>query len=238
MSKITRRQVLGGAAVAATGIVLTGCGPAAAKKPETSTETPKVPKLENKDFYKDGVFLVEKATQAYKDMFKRFNYPFPEAAEKLFWTNDFGLEDFVNCGMGGIFWWNSEKYQYFGHEIYLLPGQMIPEHKHLPTEKGPAKAEAWHVRYGKVFTFAEGGEPNAEMMKMIPESQRDTVHVNGALPLGPGELRELDPVESWHFMMAGPEGAIVTEYANYHDGDGLRFGHPKGSFTASGHKEA
>ena len=33
-----------------------------------------------------------------------------------------------------------------------------------------------------------------------------------------------------HWMRAGPEGAIVTEYASHHDHDGLRFSHPDGKF--------
>jgi D-lyxose ketol-isomerase len=32
-------------------------------------------------------------------------------------------------------------------------------------------------------------------------------------------------------LFAGPEGAIVTEYANYHDGNGLRFTNPNVEFT-------
>jgi len=37
----------------------------------------------------------------------------------------------------------------------------------------------------------------------------------------------LNRLEAPHFMMAGPQGAIVTEYASYHSGDGLRFTNPK-----------
>ena len=33
-----------------------------------------------------------------------------------------------------------------------------------------------------------------------------------------------------HFMLAGPEGAIVTEYATFHDNDGLRFTNPDVKF--------
>ena len=43
----------------------------------------------------------------------------------------------------------------------------------------------------------------------------------------PGEVGVLAGPEQWHWMHAGPEGAIVTEYATYHDGAGLRFSHPK-----------
>ena len=36
----------------------------------------------------------------------------------------------------------------------------------------------------------------------------------------------LKEMETFHFMMAGPEGAVVCEWANYHDNAGLRFTHP------------
>jgi D-lyxose ketol-isomerase len=48
--------------------------------------------------------------------------------------------------------------------------------------------------------------------------------------LMPGEVGMLGGAEQWHWMLAGPEGAIVTEYATYHDGTGLRFSHPQVAF--------
>jgi hypothetical protein len=39
----------------------------------------------------------------------------------------------------------------------------------------------------------------------------------------PGEVTWLPEAEQWHSMLAGPEGAIVTEYASYHDNAALRF---------------
>ena len=41
-----------------------------------------------------------------------------------------------------------------------------------------------------------------------------------------GVAHKLAKDESWHFMMGGDEGAIVSEFANYHDGNGLRFSVP------------
>ncbi|MFW6114327.1 MAG: hypothetical protein ACOC7K_01150 [bacterium] len=32
---------------------------------------------------------------------------------------------------------------------------------------------------------------------------------------------------AWHFMVAGPEGALVTENGTFHDVDGLRLSNPK-----------
>jgi len=42
----------------------------------------------------------------------------------------------------------------------------------------------------------------------------------------PGEVVKLEVAEQKHFMLAGPQGAIVTEVATYHDGAALRFTHP------------
>ena len=41
-----------------------------------------------------------------------------------------------------------------------------------------------------------------------------------------GDILRLKEMETFHFMMAGPEGAVVCEWANYHDNAGLRFTHP------------
>jgi hypothetical protein len=42
----------------------------------------------------------------------------------------------------------------------------------------------------------------------------------------PGEIRTLNRVTAKHFMMGGTAGAIVSEYATFHDNDGLRFTNP------------
>ena len=42
-----------------------------------------------------------------------------------------------------------------------------------------------------------------------------------------GDVLRLKKLETFHFMMAGPEGAIVDEWACYHDNAGLRFTNQK-----------
>ena len=42
-----------------------------------------------------------------------------------------------------------------------------------------------------------------------------------------GDVLRLKKLESFHFMMAGPEGAVVDEWACYHDNAGLRFTNAK-----------
>lgn len=183
-------------------------------------------KYTNADFYDaQGNFKQDVAKAAYYDMFAYYDVPVTPLMEKDSWYTDFGLGDFENCGMGGIFWVNDSVNRYFAHEIYLLPGQMIPEHKHVET-KYPAKFESWMVQKGNCYNFSEVGEatPNAPA---IPASQAATTISKNFIIQNPGEIVPLKEVGTFHFLMGGPGGAIVSEYANYHDGAGLRFSNPK-----------
>jgi D-lyxose ketol-isomerase len=180
----------------------------------------------NSDFYAaDGKFDQEAAKKAYFAMMERFGYPVYQKLCDEMWVLDFGLGRFIDVGMGGIFWINDEQGKYLGHEIFLLPGQMIPEHWHVKTEKAVAKSEAWQLRYGAVTLFGEG-DPSPELDKVVPASEKPFTTVKHATVLNPGDVAPLNRIEARHFMVAGPEGCIVTEYASYHDMDALRFTDP------------
>jgi D-lyxose ketol-isomerase len=221
--KVTRRDVLGtvaaGAAVVSVSAV-TGCAPGGGpgKKP---------PALKNADFYgPDGKFDAEKARKAYFDLVERFGYPVYDKLRKELWALDFALGKFLEVGMGGIFWINDKEGKYLGHEIFLLPGQMIPEHWHVKTDEAAAKAEAWHLRYGAVTLFGEG-DPSPEWDKVVPAGEKECTTVKHATVLALGDVAPLNRIEARHFMVGGPEGCIVSEYASYHDGNALRFTNPK-----------
>lgn len=219
-AQLNRRTMLASTAAAAAGAAL--AKPASAAAAESAVKTYK-----SEEFYDaNGEFLEDKAREAYYDMFRRFHYPISDKLKAEMWILDFGLNDFAHVGMAGIFWLNRQDYKYFGHEIFLLPGQMIPEHCHLETEKGAAKMESWQPRHGMIYTFGEG-EPTPEYLDKIPASQRDVVKSKHCQPLQIDELADLNRLTAWHFMVAGPEGALVTEYGTFHDMDGLRFSNPK-----------
>jgi len=189
-----------------------------------------LPKYPNAHFYKNGVFDPEIAKAAYREMFRFHNYSIGESVLNSpdFWTLEFGLDDFSNVGMAGIFFVNDKEHNYFGHEIYLLPGQMIVEHYHVAAENMAAKHEVWQVRHGQIWTFAQGG--SAEDLPKgvtLPKSQDGNITCFKGKRLEPGDMDTLNKLEEPHFMLAGPQGAIVTEYASYHSGEGLRFTNPK-----------
>ena len=221
---ITRRTVLKSSAAIAGALAAGGC--AAASEEPTKPASPAVPKYTKADFYDgNGKFDKDKAFQAYFDLMDRFHYPIsPILRTDEFWTSDFAQNDFLNVGMGGIFWINDTEHKYFAHEIYLLPGQMIVEHFHRPVPEGAAKHESWHVRHGMVYSFSKD-EPTKDLPVELPESQLkvDGITALHCQALQTGEIARLNVLEAPHFLLAGPEGAIVSEYASPHYGPALAF---------------
>jgi len=221
MESISRRGMVGGLVAGGAALTVAGFAPAAEEKVKMPLS------FKNADFYAaDGTFKAPAAKEAYYELMRSFGYPIPPRLRTDdFWALDFGLGNFLEAGMAGIFWVNHKEHNYFGHEIYLLPGQMIPEHQHVKTAF-PPKLEGWQPRYGMISVFGEG-EPTPGVAEHIPPMHRQIAKARKMAILKPGETAGLAKAEEWHFMKAGPEGAIVTEYATYHDMAGLRFTHPK-----------
>lgn len=200
------------------------CGEATS---ECAKKAPYQKKYTNADFYKDGKFQGQVALAAYLDMLDYYGVTYTEKMKNELWITDFNQGDFENVGMAGIFWVNDSVHNYFAHEIYLLPGQMIVEHRHVAT-KFPAKFESWMVQKGWCYNFAIGeATPNPPA---LPESQLKHITVKNFVKQNLGEIVHLKEIESPHFLFAGSEGCIVSEYATYHDGDGLRFTNPTVEF--------
>jgi D-lyxose ketol-isomerase len=220
---MNRRELMSSAFAGAAGITL------AASKQALAADAccAGLKKYPNEHFYKsDGTFDAEAGKAAMYEMFEHYNYPIvPRLKSDEFWVADFGLGKFAEIGMGGIFWLNLKDENYFGHEIYLLPGQNIPEHRHVQTSDAEAKRESWQVRHGWVYLFGEG-EESPEWKTLVPPSHKECCKSKAVAKLMPGEVEHMGGPEQWHFMQGGDAGAIVTEYATYHDGNGLRFSHP------------
>jgi len=221
MKHITRRGALKGMAAGAAAVHLLSGNRAGAA--ETAGE---LPAWKNEDFYKGGKFDADAAKKAYYTLMEFHKFPvMPVLKADQFWVQDFGIGSFIDTGMAGIFYINNLKDNYFLHDIWLLPGQMIPEHCHMKTEAAGPKMEAWLVRHGMAWMYSVG-TPNPGDEDRIPTSHRKIAVARKAAKTTPGEMQKLEVAEQKHFMLAGPQGAIVTEVATYHDGAGLRFTHP------------
>lgn len=184
-------------------------------------------KYTNADYYTNGKFNQEVALKAVLDMFAFYGVEYTDFMKKNMFVSDFNLGDFENIGMAGIFWVNDAEHNMFGHEIYLLPNQMIAEHAHVATTY-PAKHETGLVRYGSGYNFSIG-EPTLNPPK-LPASQKDFITLKHFEPKKVGDMVLLSKIESKHFLFAGDNGLIVTEFGTYHDNAGLRFTNPKVKF--------
>ncbi|KPA99770.1 ABC-type sugar transport system, auxiliary component [Pseudomonas asplenii] len=185
-------------------------------------------KYTNAQFYKDGVFQKDVAKKAVEDMLDFYKEDYTSLMDSKIWVSDFGLGDFEHVGLSSVTWFNSQKSAYFAMTMYLLPGQMIPEHIHRPISippAKPAKDEAWRVFHGFVYNFSEVGSVTKDTPP-IPSSF-GPVHSGNMTILKKGEISSLKKIETWHFMMAGPEGAVVDEYGSNHDRRGWFSSNPK-----------
>jgi D-lyxose ketol-isomerase len=184
--------------------------------------------FDNASFYNaDGTFNVEAGKDAYIKMMKYHGYPiFPGLKEKL-WVSDYGLGQFTKLGLGAYGFLNEVDGNYMGQDLYLLPGQMLPEHYHLKTDKAGPKMEGWHVRHGVSYVYGEG-EPTKDMKAVVPKCHMNgTVSISHEIILGQGETTILNRETARHWQFGGPEGAVISEYATYHDNDGVRHSDPK-----------
>ena len=208
----------------------------------------------------DGALAPEAVKAAYLDMLKGFNCPIPDVLKTdALWVCDFLQRDIRKLGMGGIFWINetgtygdngaktykgsfkNQKFGYLGHEIYLLPGQMLPEHRHIGGAEGYGpKMEAWQVRYGSVEFFGEHkGEGTETLISDMPKSKRPWGYGEdwfkskcvAKRTAKSGKVYTLEDPETWHCQRAGSKGAVVTEYATYHNH--VEFSKPGMEFASS-----
>jgi D-lyxose ketol-isomerase len=153
---------------------------------------------------------------------KYHGYPvFPGVKEKL-WVSDYGTGQFTTLGLAACMFKNNEQDRYMLMDLYLLPGQMLPEHWHEKTDKNPVKMEGWLVRHGLSHIVGEG-EPNLDPSVVIPKCHMDgSATVKHAAIAKPGDFVPLNRAGAHHWQFGGPEGAILTEVANVHDDTGVR----------------
>ncbi|MBL7223986.1 MAG: hypothetical protein ISS72_09035 [Candidatus Brocadiae bacterium] len=209
--------------VVACAVALAGCVCkfAPGKRPESI-------QFDNASFYtKDGKFDVEKAKDAYIALMEYHGYPvYPKMREEL-WVSDYGTGQFTKLGLGARMWKNNEEDRYMLMDVFLLPGQMLPEHWHLKDEKNPAKLEGWLIRYGVSHVVGEG-DKNLGPDVVVPKCHMNgTVTVEHEVVCGPGDWAQLNRVGARHWQFGGPEGAIFTEVANVHTNSAVRHSDPK-----------
>ena len=250
MKKINRRSALMAAGAALAGAVVgtpseseaagglldrirgQRLNPQASQQPqENGRSTPAALRFNNADFYDaNGKFNEDKAKDAIIELCRYFKYPvFPNMKERL-WVSDYGTGKFTELGLACIGIVNHDKDKlgqtFMLQDLFLLPGQMLPEHWHIKGDGITVKNEGWFIRYGKSFIVGIG-EDNLPPEIKIPECHMGgKVEVKHGKWVNAGEYAQLAKIETKHWQMAGPEGCILTEVANLHTNSAVRHNDP------------
>lgn len=123
---------------------------------------------------------------------------------------DFGLGELEITGLQLLVYVNTDRYS--AKELVLFPSQTCPEHIHPPIGASPGKEETFRCRWGEVYLYVEG-EPVQHPKAAIPEKDRMYYTSMHEVILKPGEQHTIAPSVS-HWFQAGPEGAVVSEFAS------------------------
>lgn len=140
------------------------------------------------------------------------------------WVSDYGTGQFTELGLAAYLFMNNDKDRYMLIDLFLLPGQMLPEHWHLDGETNPAKLEGWLIRHGESYIVG-AGEDN---LNKFPEIKIPECHMNGTVTTKhvvlatAGSFTSQDILYSKHWQFGGTEGAIITEVANVHTDAAVR----------------
>jgi len=234
MTNISRRTLLAAAGLAAAGIPLAsaeaqqqgnrqGGGQGNRQGGGNAGAGRRTLEFKNEDFYTDGKFDEEKAKDGILRLCRYHGYPIYPGLREALWVSDYGTGKFTTLGLAATCMANKTEpagETYMLQELFLLPGQMLPEHWHEKGEFG-IKDEGWFIRWGRSYVIGEG-EPNLPPEVKVPDAHGE-VTVQHCTIADPGVFVPLSKVGTHHWQFAGKEGVILTEVANYHDGASVRF---------------
>ena len=120
---------------------------------------------------------------------------------------DLGLGMVKNVGLEIVTYINTERV--CAKEMVLIPHQVCPEHRHVPTNGNEGKEETFRCRYGKVYLYVEGEGKREDVKAKIPPTPVSVFH---EIILNPGEQYTIMP-ETFHWFQAGEDGAVISEFS-------------------------
>ncbi len=124
---------------------------------------------------------------------------------------EFGLGMVDEVGLQLVTYINTDRV--CAKEMVLLPHQVCPEHRHVPTNGMDGKEETFRCRYGKVYLYTDTDKTAAADKISIPLPKTD-VTVFAETILLPGQQFTITP-GTLHWFAAGDEGAVISEFSTH-----------------------
>lgn len=132
-----------------------------------------------------------------------------EAEKQAIEIADFGLGDLENIGLEVLVYVNTKKV--CAKELVMFPGQTCPEHIHPSGKEKSGKEETFRCRWGKVFLYVPGEKSGSPKIEGL-DKYKQYLRCDHEIVLNPGDQYTLIP-DTWHWFMAGEEGAVVSEFS-------------------------
>jgi len=168
-----------------------------------------------------AIFNQEAAREIYLRFLQQAGYPVNDAITQKLFVSDFGLGRFTEAGLGVILWWGTRRTTSAAWTPFCSRPDH-PEHWHVKVRDIPAKMESWLVRHGEIYAYAEG-EPTPNLKAKLAAADAANVTVKRERILGVGEIAGISRPLEKHWMQAGPQGAIFTEFSTFHTGEAVKF---------------
>lgn len=124
---------------------------------------------------------------------------------------EFGLGMVDEVGLQLVTYINTDRV--CAKEMVLLPRQVCPEHRHVPTNGMDGKEETFRCRFGKVYLYTDTDSTAKSDAISIPLPKTD-VTVFSETVLYPGQQFTIIP-GTLHWFAAGDEGAVISEFSTH-----------------------
>ena len=122
---------------------------------------------------------------------------------------DLGLGMVKKVGLEIVTYINTERV--CAKEMVLIPYQVCPEHRHVPTNGNEGKEETFRCRYGKVYLYTDTNKSAKKEDVSIPLPPTDVTVFDETILL-PGQQFTIMP-GTLHWFAAGEEGAVISEFS-------------------------
>lgn len=126
---------------------------------------------------------------------------------------DFGLGDIDHIGLQVLVYVNTPKLTV--KYLAVAPGQTCGEHMHVVDDKGEGKEETFRCLKGRIYLYIDG-EPTLSPQCQPPEGYEKYFTARREIVLNAGEHYTLEAGRR-HWFRAGPQGAVIAEYATAGD---------------------
>jgi len=134
-----------------------------------------------------------------------------EAEKASLEVADFGLGMVDRVGLQLVTYINTDRV--CAKEMVLLPHQVCPEHRHVPTNGQDGKEETFRCRYGRVYLYTDDGAAHSSDAIALPLPPTKTTVYRETI-LAPGQQATIYP-GTLHWFAAGEEGAVISEFSTH-----------------------